>query len=110
MIPPNHVPDAFHSYFLSSTKTTGTQSTFTISYLKTSHPNDFQKTYVITATEAELTGLIGSFKNTNSLGYDSVSSKILKFCGTITTKLLTYIFNTSLFLWHFSGKTQNVPL
>jgi hypothetical protein len=47
---------------------------------------------VIPVTEAELVGLIGSLKNKNSSGYDGISNQILKLCGPLICKPLTYIY------------------
>jgi hypothetical protein len=51
---------------------------------------------VISVREAEVINIITSLKSKNSPGFDEISSKILKSCANIISKLLTFIFNLSL--------------
>jgi hypothetical protein len=46
-------------------------------------------------TEAEIKGIVSCLKAKDSSGYEEISSKILKPCGTQLSKPLSYICNKS---------------
>jgi len=53
----------------------------------------FQQIINIPITETEIIFTIASLKNKTSCGYDSLSNKMLKLCGSQISKPLTYIYN-----------------
>jgi hypothetical protein len=64
--------------------------------LRESLPHEFPQIINIPVTEAEVICPISSLKNKSPCGYDSLSNKILKLCGSHISKPLTYIYNKSL--------------
>jgi len=64
--------------------------------LRVSFPYEFQQIINIPITETEVICTISSLKNKTSCGYDGLSNKIVKLCGSQISKLITYIYNTSL--------------
>jgi hypothetical protein len=61
---------------------------------------------VVPLTEAESVGIIDSLKNKNSSEYEGVSNKILRLCGHLVSKPLTYIFIKSLSLAIFPDRLK----
>ena len=57
---------------------------------------DFPDMTVIRIREAEIICTFTSLKNKNSSGYNSISYRILKFCGKSCGKPIAHIFNKSL--------------
>ena len=47
-------------------------------------------------SEGEIKGIINSLNSKNSLGYDEITTKILKLCTNQTSKPLAFIFNKSI--------------
>jgi hypothetical protein len=64
--------------------------------LREAFPCDFHQIINIPITLAEVVFSISSLRNKNSSGYDGLSNKILKLCGSQISKPLTYIYNLSL--------------
>jgi len=64
--------------------------------LRESFPYEFLQIINITMTETEVICKIYSLKNKTSCGYDGLSYKTLKLCGSQISKPLTYIYNKSL--------------
>jgi len=67
-----------------------------ISFLKDSFPRNFPIINIILIAEAEIRGIISSLKPKNSLGYDEITSKIVKSCASLISIPLSYIYNYSL--------------
>ena len=91
--------DVFNKYFLTITDSLSIHSpkqNTAISLLRDSYPNCVTKIKTIPVTEAEIIGVIKSLKPTNSSGYDEISSKILKLCGSLISRQLCYICNQSI--------------
>jgi hypothetical protein len=65
---------------------------------------------VVPVTEAELIGIIDSLKNKNSSEYKGVSNKILRLCGHLVSKPLSYIFNKSLSLAIFPDRLEHATI
>jgi hypothetical protein len=65
---------------------------------RVSYPCEFRQIINIPITETEIVFTISSIKNKTSCGYDSLSNKILKLCGSQISKPLTNIYNKSLIL------------
>jgi hypothetical protein len=89
----------FNNYFISSVDELITQQPKTesaIFSLRESFLREFPQIINIPITEAEVICAITSLKNKNSCGYDGLSNKILKLCGSRISKPLMYIYNKSL--------------
>jgi hypothetical protein len=90
--------DAFNKYFLTTTDNLNIQNpkqNAAISPLRVSYPNSVTKITTIPVTEAEIIGIINSLKTKNSSGYDEMSSKILKLCGSAISRPLSCICSKS---------------
>jgi hypothetical protein len=101
--------DAFNKYFLTITDSLSIQSpkqNNAISLLRDSYPNCVTKMKTIPVTEAEIRGIIKSLKHTNSSGYDEISSKILKSCGSLISRPLCYICNKSILIGIFPDRLK----
>jgi hypothetical protein len=49
---------------------------------------------MVPVTKAELLGIIHSLKNKNSSGYDGISNRIIKLCGSVISKpLITFLIS-----------------
>jgi len=64
--------------------------------LRESYPLEFPQIINIPITETEIICTVSSLKNKTSCGYDGLSNKILKLCGSQISKPLTYMCNKSL--------------
>ena len=64
--------------------------------LRDSFPHEFPQIIYFPITETEVISTVSSLKNKTSCGYDGLSNKILKPCGSQISKPLTYIDNKSL--------------
>jgi hypothetical protein len=89
----------FNNYFISSayeliTKQPKIESA--ILSLRGSLPCEFRQIINIPFTDTEIIFTIPSIKNETSRGYDSLSIKILKLCGSQISKPLADIYNKSL--------------
>ena len=56
---------------------------------------EFPQIINIPITETEVRCALSSLKNTTSCGYDGLSNRILKLCGSQISKPITYIYNKS---------------
>jgi hypothetical protein len=65
-------------------------------HFRDSHPRSFPPMNIIPVTEAEIKSISYSSKAKDSSGYEEISSKILKLCGTQLSKPLSYICNKSI--------------
>jgi hypothetical protein len=90
---------AFNNYFLNITENLNVQSVKNnspISFLRDSYPSGFPPMNIIPVTEAEIKIIINSLKAKDSSGYEEISSKILKLCGTQLSKPLSYVCKKSM--------------
>jgi hypothetical protein len=95
----NQAAKTFNNYFINSVDELITQQPKTelaVFSLRESFPCKFPQIINIPITEAEVICTITSLKTKNSCGYDGLSNKILKLCGSHISKPLTYICNKSL--------------
>ena len=72
-----------------------TDYTSPTSLLKNTYQNDFSQMNIIPVTEGEIQSVICSRKAKDSGVYNGVSTKILKMCNSLISKLLSYICNKS---------------
>jgi hypothetical protein len=103
------VANAFSKYFLTIADSLSIQSpkqNTAISLLRDSYPNCVTKMKTIPVTEAEIIGIIKTLKPTNSSGYDEISSKILKSCGSLISRPLCYICNKSISMGIFPDRIK----
>jgi hypothetical protein len=81
----NQAAKTFNNYFINSVDEVITQdsnSELALSSLRESFPYEFPQINNIPITEAEVISTISSLKNKTSCGYDGLSNKILKLCGS----------------------------
>jgi hypothetical protein len=89
LVPTDKAAGAFNNYFLSITEILNMQSVkhnSPISFLRDSYPSRFPPMNIIPVTEAEIKSITNSLKAEDSSGYEEISSKILKLCGTQLSK------------------------
>jgi hypothetical protein len=77
-----------------------------ISFLKEAFPRKFHGVKTIPATETEIKSIIHSLTAKNSLGYDQITSKILKVCASLIKHSLNHIYNHSLFTGILPGNLK----
>jgi hypothetical protein len=95
----NQAAKTFNNYGINSVDQLITQdsnSELALSSLRESFPYEVPQITNMPITEAEVISTFSSLKNKTSCGYDGLSNKILKLCGSHVSKPLTYIFNISL--------------
>ncbi|GFG38975.1 hypothetical protein Cfor_07998 [Coptotermes formosanus] len=95
----NQAAKTFNSYLINLVYDLITQdsnSELALSSLRESFPYEFPQITNIPISEAEVTSTTSSLKNKTSCGYDGLSNKILKLCGSHISKPLNYVFNISL--------------
>jgi hypothetical protein len=61
-----------------------------ISFLKNAFPRKFPGIKTIPTTETEIKSIIHSLKAKNSSGYDGITSKVLKVCVSLISRLLRF--------------------
>jgi hypothetical protein len=101
--------DAFNKYFVNTTDKLNIQNpkqNAAISLLRASYPNSVTKMKIIPVTEAEVIGIINSLKSKNSSGYDEISSKILKLCGSLISRPLSHVCNKSICMGIFPDRLK----
>jgi hypothetical protein len=95
----NQAAKTFNNYFINSVDELTTRDSnpeLALSSLRESFPYELPQIPNIPITEAEVISTVSSLKNKTSCGYDGLSNKILRLCGSHISKPLTCIFNISL--------------
>jgi len=95
----NQPAKIFNNYFINSVDKLITQQPKTGSpmfSLRESLVYEFLQIINIPVTETEGICIISSLKNKTLCGYNGLSNKILKLCGSQISKPITYIYNKSL--------------
>jgi hypothetical protein len=93
------VTEVINNYFLNipgNLNIKAVKDNNSISLLKKHYPYAFPPMQTVPVTEGEIRGIINSMKPKNSLGYDGISTKILKLCGSQISKPLSFIINKSI--------------
>lgn len=88
---PTDIATAFNSYFIESTNVS-TSSDINFKFNINSNLNSL---YLIPMTENEVIKEIMALNNTNSEGYDGISTRIIKMCSNELIAVLTYLINFS---------------
>ena len=88
----------FNNFFINSVDELITQQPkidLALFSLRESFPYEFPQIIHIPITETEVICTISSLENKTLCGYDGLSNKILKLCGSQISKPLTYIYKQS---------------
>ena len=88
-----------NNYFLNITGNLNLQATKNsncIPLLEKYYPDKFPPMQTVPVTEGEIRWIINSMKPKISLGYDGISTKILKLCGSQISKPLDFIIDKSI--------------
>lgn len=90
---PKTIVNLFNTYF---TDFNITNATSTTNY-KIGHDirNNSDSIYLVPTDAYEVSKIIKSLKNTNAVGYDEISTKLLKLCAPYISNVLSYIINLS---------------
>jgi hypothetical protein len=86
--------EAFNRYFLNlvdSLKVSNVDIYTAISLLRNLYPLNFTEMEVIPITESEIICTISSLKNKNSSVCDVISNKMLRLCGKLLGRPLTFV-------------------
>ena len=75
-------------------------------WLKKYYPSEFPPMQIVPITEGEIRSITSSLMSKHSLGYDGISSKILKLCGNQISKSLTFICNKSITMGVFPERLK----
>jgi len=97
--PPTQVAQVINNYFLNIPGNLNIQAIKNndfISQLKKHYPYAFPPMQTVPVTEGEIRGIINSLKPKNSSGYNGISTKILKLCGSQISKPLAFIIDKSI--------------
>ena len=91
------IADKFNDYFINVGPTLANQvpttDTKPLEFLEHTCQNSI---FLNPVTEEEVGDIISNLKNTDSIGYDNIPTKLLKFCSSELTQILTYINNESI--------------
>ena len=97
--PPNQVAQDINNNFLNITGNLNLQATTNnncISLLEKYYPDKFPSMHNVPVTVEEIRCIINSMKPKISSGYDGISTKILKLCGSQISKPLDFIIDKSI--------------
>jgi hypothetical protein len=93
------VAQDINNYFLNIPGNLNLQATINndcISLLEKYYPDEFPPMQTVPVPEGEIRCIINSRKPKNSSGYEGISTKILKLCGSQISKPLAFIIDKSI--------------
>jgi hypothetical protein len=96
--PPTQAAEVINNYFLNITGNLNIQAVKDnnpISLQKKHYPYTFPPMPTVPVTKGEIRGIINSMKPKTSSGYDGISTKILKLCGSQISRPLAFITDKS---------------
>jgi Notch-like protein len=77
-----------------------------LSFLKDAFLKKFPSINIIPTNQAEIKNIICTQKPKNSLGFDEITSKILKACSNLISRPLAHICNDSLYTGMFPNRPK----
>ncbi|KAI5636779.1 reverse transcriptase (RNA-dependent DNA polymerase) domain-containing protein [Phthorimaea operculella] len=93
LINPNDIANAFNNYFNNSTNIISTNQIPSDTFVNVNRAANSM--FLMPMLENEVRKEVISLKNTNSEGYDEISTKIIKACIDIILPILTHLINLS---------------
>lgn len=101
---PEEIAEAFNNHFIDSTNIDITNSSKNRSTTNTSNVGN--SIYLEPCTPNEISKIIASLNNTNAVGYDEISTQIIKSCVDILSPILAHLINLSFFEEKYPDKLK----